>query len=242
MALPFAFERLPAGDAILTRLQSSLQRTLDSVTRVCLTGGLTISDNWAAQIVTLTAVTIPDPWVALTMAGSWARHADTAFEAPALRKDINGRVHARGLIAYVGAPAGDTMWTAPAAYCPAGSQILGNGSTFQWRVNSAGTATYESGDAGTFSLCGWSWDASDKRPVAMGSPFPSTVALSEHFKGTPSLFWPLSAVESGGGSVGAWWPDCAATMAGSRKAVQVKAVHGLAPGKTYTLSFLAMAS
>lgn len=226
-----------------------------------LDGGLT-TGNLNAQVLTKT-VTVPDDWIIVrttaadpgtgpVLANGWVPFDATIYSVPAFRKDGDGTVWNRGAVK--NGTANSTFFTYPQAYWPplrnapvtisnaGASDILGSN-----RVDADGTMR-QVGGGQTFHSLLFNFTASDRRPVPAAC-WGANCQFESTLRGSCIGVWPLGAVEldsakkpSGGYHAGLTVPDWEERLGPDRvkKQIRIRNQLGLAPTKTYLLSWIAV--
>jgi hypothetical protein len=217
--------------------------------------GLTVRDNLAAAVKSVT-FRVPDPtWTAVTYTNSWADYDATTYNGGGFRIDDEGRVYLRGLIR--SGTLNTSGFTLPTGYRPSRRCVfvcISNNAIGRIDVYADGTVVIGQDSIGSnvyFTLEGIAFQAAGAAaaPLAWTSNgFPMVVdhGLKRPVSGVE--VWgvrdttldgnPTSTVAPAAGSIGSARPDWESTTDGK---VMIRRFSGLSPGRFYaaTLVFYA---
>lgn len=250
MAAPPPETRIEVEDVEGLRRPERLLEPLNdflAATHKGLTKGLTLAENFAGEVRTLT-LTPPDEWVPLTFGVGWSQWVDDAYAPCAVRvaPDL-GTVELRG-VAQNGGSGLANVAQVPAEYRPSHTLLLpavaDEAATVAY-VRSDEWVRYQGSAPVTWlNLHGLRWPLAG--PVPPWTK-PTTIALGERFPGTPSAVLILRAVDVAARasvalpSVPAWEPvDIDNGGRTRRKGVRLTRVAGLASGREYELTVLVL--
>lgn len=232
----------------LVRLLNPVLQDLTSAT----SAQLSLADNLAVSLKTID-VTVPDPWVTIqpsAMLNGWAQWTGSDTPAPAYRKTFAGKTEMRGLLLIPSAAPTSIAFQLPAAYRPTAIRTMAtttNASHARVSVNSNGNVSFPVCPADSFVSLECSFDAASTSPLP-ATCWPQTLAwdFSGPCVGVVALAaLPLDPNNKGvplsGVSVFSGLPSWEQTSQQGKTVIKINDVPGLAPNRSYRISFLCWA-
>lgn len=221
------------------RIEQSILRTLDPITRKYLRNGLTRAEHMRGRLFAVD-ITAPDDWAPLSPLNGFIDAGAPSYGNLAVRKDAGGNVTLRSIVQRAaGAPAAfTTILQLPAAYLPAtGERRTGEatGNALSgWDITPTGAVRWLFGAPTAYFTLSGTWTAADRSPPAWA--IPQSFALGNDFPAAPALVEVLDVLAADGRrqvpAGVAWRP----VRRGSLYSVQLDYVAGLTPGQAYTLT------
>lgn len=214
--------------------------------RTALAGGLTFAENFVAEFTPEFLVTIPAPTVHLVggtgepaFQNAWVNFLAATWSPASFSIDWRGIVRLRGLVSGGVIGAGNAIFTLPVGYRPALNDVYAtdsNNAHGRLTITSAGLVVAEVGNNAYFSLGGVTFqaDGACAAPEASAAPFP---ILRQLYKvAQPALVLAAKVIPRTvpGEPIGPVQVDWDRLGGG----VRVKALHGLSPGRSYSVTLL----
>lgn len=233
-------EDFPDADENFDKLSVWLNGTTEPLISA-LQGKLSFTDNINAQVKEITVTVPPLQWTNVsTFVNGWNQYGNPNFGPAGYRIDAYGMVHLRGLIASGTVPA--AAFILPSGYRPASPPYL-----LFTSQSSAGMSRVDIGSSGHVIIQAGSnvWSSLDNirflaQPPApplpwTGNDWPLTIKTS--INGKPQGVLVLSAIDTTDqGNI--MVPGCSPDWLPIGNDIKLRALHGLVPGRKYTVKLL----
>jgi len=225
-------EQLPGSPAWVEQLLTPLNTTLSDL-GTSFGGGLSLVENFAADIREINITTPPAFVTVSTFAASWARYSNLNFGPPGYGRTGN-TCFLQGLIT-AGAGAYSVPFTLPLGYRPAAYRLFWDPTGLDVEIGSDGSVRIQTPVGASFvrlDICRWQTN----EPFPVIAPYPIQIKTKLTARITGAVVLSVKEVNSAATLAnGPVWADVQDVGGGM---AQLNYVHGLRPSTTYKLRLL----